>query len=609
MKENRKKIAIVAIAALVVLALVLELRSCSQQEQQSPENSVSVEQENNTPGPDADNDDKSSTGGGDRITTTPDPDASKDASGTTTDPKKDGTKTDGSGTKSDGTSTKPGGAGTKPGQDAETTPKPSSKTDPVQGTDYTVPNGLKGTAGNKLSTVSLGNSHLVWSNPNEIMSASKRLYKAKFVETSTKNEKIVWVAVTVTKTNPVKGTDYTIPTGLKGTAGNKLSTVSLGNSHLVWNNPNETLSTGKTLYEARFVETDTKNGITVKVKVTVQKDSGNGGGSDTTKTDPVEGTDYTIPTGLKGTAGNNLSTVSLGNSHLVWSNPNEVLAAGKTQYEAKFVGTSTKNEKIVLVTVTVTKANPVEGTDYTIPTGLKGTTGNKLSSVSLGNSNLVWSNPNETLTTGKTQYEARFIETDTKNGITVMVKVTVQKDSGNGEGDPGDTPGTNPGTPGTNPDAPAEDPDTPTTNPDTPGTNPGTPGTNPDTPGTNPDTPVEDPDKPTTNPDTPGTNPGTPGTNPDTPADDPEDPDIPVTNPEAPGTNPDTPATNPDAPAAKPDTPVTNPDAPITAPNTPATVPSAPTTSFDVPETDSSISKEEEQSSTIVEESEEEEAE
>ena len=207
MKENRKKIAIVAIAALVVLALVLGLRSCSQQEQQSPENSVSVEQENNTPGPDVDNDDKSSTGGGDRITTTPDPDASKDASGTTTDPKKDGTKTDGSGTKSDGTGTKPGGAGTKPGQDAETTPKPSGKTDPVQGTDYTVPNGLKGTAGNKLSSVSLSNSHLVWSNPNEILSASKRLYKAKFVETSTKNEKIVWVAVTVTKTNPVKGTD------------------------------------------------------------------------------------------------------------------------------------------------------------------------------------------------------------------------------------------------------------------------------------------------------------------------------------------------------------------------------------------------------------------
>ena len=170
MKENRKKIAIVAIAALVVLALIVAgLRGCSQQEQQGPDNSVSVEKENNTPGPDIDNGDNSSTGGGDKSTTTPAPDASEDASKTTTDTKKDDTKTDSSGKKPDETGTKPGGAGTKPGQDAETTPKPSGKTDPVQGTDYTVPNGLKGTAGNKLSTVSLGNSHLVWSNPNEFL--------------------------------------------------------------------------------------------------------------------------------------------------------------------------------------------------------------------------------------------------------------------------------------------------------------------------------------------------------------------------------------------------------------------------------------------------------
>ena len=607
MKENRKKIAIVAIAALVVLALIVAgLRGCSQQEQQGPDNSVSVEKENNTPGPDIDNGDNSSTGGGDKSTTTPAPDASEDASKTTTDTKKDDTKTDSSGKKPDETGTKPGGAGTKPGQDAETTPKPSGKTDPVQGTDYTVPNGLKGTAGNKLSTVSLGNSHLVWSNPNEILSASKRLYKAKFVGTSTKNEKIVWVAVTVTKTNPVEGTDYTIPTGLKGTSGNKLSSVSLGNSHLVWSNPNETLTTGKTQYEARFVETDTKNGITVKVKVTVQKDSGNGGGSDATKTDPVEGTDYTIPTGLKGTAGNKLSTVSLGNSHLVWSNPNGVLLAGKTQYEAKFVGTSTKNEKVVLVTVTVTKANPVEGTDYTIPTGLKGTSGNKLSSVSLGNSHLVWSNPNETLTTGKTQYEARFVETDTKNGITVMVKVTVQKDSGNGgdTGDP-DKPGTDPDKPATDPEKPATDPDKPATNPDTPAANPDAPATNPDTPVTNPDTPVANPDTPATNPDTPAANPDAPATNPDTPVTNPDtpaaNPDTPATNPDKPATNPDTPTMVPSAPSTNFDTPVTVPSMPTTIPSEPVTVPNTPVTSLDIPEMGANEPKEEQETEKVEE--------
>ena len=218
----------------------------------------------------------------------------------------------------------------------------------------------------------------------------------------------------IKKTAPISGIDYTVPTGLKGTVGNKLSTVSLGNSHLVWVNPDEELFMNKTQYEAKFEETDTKEELVVKVTVEVVKGI------------PIKGIDYTIPTELKGTVGNKLSTVSLGDSNLVWVNPDEELSMNKTQYEAKFVETDTKEELVVKVTVIVAKGVPVKGTDYTIPKDLNGIEGQKLSTVSLGNSHLVWVNPNEVLSMNKTQYKAKFVETDTKKEITVMVKVTVQ---------------------------------------------------------------------------------------------------------------------------------------------------------------------------------------
>ena len=227
----------------------------------------------------------------------------------------------------------------KPG--ISNTQKPIKKTAPISGIDYTVPTELKGTVGNKLSTVSLGNSHLVWVNPDEELFMNKTQYEAKFVETDTKEELVVKVTVEVVKGIPIKGIDYTIPTELKGTVDKKLSTVSLGDSNLVWVNPDEELSMNKTQYEAKFVETDTKEELVVKVTVKVVKGI------------PVKGTDYTIPTGLMGIVGNKLSTVSLGDSHLVWVNPDEELSMNKTQYEAKFVETDTRTEKIVVVTIQV----------------------------------------------------------------------------------------------------------------------------------------------------------------------------------------------------------------------------------------------------------------
>ena len=362
MTENRKKIAIIVIVVLAVLALLMSvvLRNPQQQETQDPIPSTDAGQETNQPNaiptnnPMGDESPKvempkpsaSITEPGSE-TESPEPSETVAPNVQNTRPGTTGNKPSGNGSKPERPTANPDPVSTDPGM--EETQNPTTKSDPVKGTDYTVPTGLKGTAGNKLSTVSLGNSNLVWSNPNEILSANKSQYEAKFVETDTKNEKVVVVAVTVTKATPIKGVDYTVPVGLKGTVGNKLSTVSLGNSNLVWSNPDEILSVSKSRYIAKFVETDTKNEKVVVVTVKV------------TKMNPVKGKDYTVPTGLKGIAGKKLSTVSLGNSNLVWSNPNEVLSVSKTRYEAKFVGTDTKNEITVMVKVTVQTASGENG--------------------------------------------------------------------------------------------------------------------------------------------------------------------------------------------------------------------------------------------------------
>ncbi|MCI9040056.1 MAG: hypothetical protein HFJ29_09485, partial [Clostridia bacterium] len=157
-------------------------------------------------------------------------------------------------------------------------PKPIVKTEPVEGVDFTIPTGLKGTADKKLSTVSLGNSHLVWSNPEQVMSENKLCYQAKFVETDTKSEKLVTISVQVSKkTEPVEGKDYTIPKELKGTDGQKLLTVSLQNSHLIWDNPNEVMTVKRTLYLAKFAETTTRSRkyVWLRIDVTQAANDGN----------------------------------------------------------------------------------------------------------------------------------------------------------------------------------------------------------------------------------------------------------------------------------------------------------------------------------------------
>lgn len=198
-----------------------------------------------------------------------------------------------------GTESKPNGSneGTQnPGTVPEepNVQEPVTKTDPVNGIDYVIPEGLTGIAGERLVTVYLrSTTHLVWVNPDEQLVKGKYCYQAKFTETSDKNEKIVTVSILVTeRTDPVKGVDYKIPTTLRGYAGNKLSSISLKGSGLVWKNPDEKLVSGKHEYEALFVKTQTKNEVTVLLKVTVwtassgNDDHGNGGGTTNPPVDP-----------------------------------------------------------------------------------------------------------------------------------------------------------------------------------------------------------------------------------------------------------------------------------------------------------------------------------
>ncbi len=335
MMKNRKKIAIVAIAALVVLTLIMSavLRGCSQEEQQDPTSSTGISQ-----GEDKQPND---------VTTKPGEDTKP---GENTKPGDEVQDTTPNETDSPGPNNNKPGETEKPGTGVEdpgttSTTQPVKKTDPENGVDYTIPTNLRGTAGDKLSTVSLGDSNLVWLNPDEKLSTNKSQYEAKFEETSTKNEKVVTVMITVCKETPMEGTDYTVPTNLKGIVGDKLSTVSLGDSNLIWVNPDEVLTTNKTRYEAKFEATDTKGELVINVTVTVSKKT------------PIKGTDYSVPTNLRGTAGSKLSTVSLGNSHLVWVKPNETLSIQKTEYEAKFVETDTMKEVTVMVKVTVQRAS------------------------------------------------------------------------------------------------------------------------------------------------------------------------------------------------------------------------------------------------------------
>ncbi|MDD6387387.1 immunoglobulin-like domain-containing protein [Lactobacillus equicursoris] len=218
------------------------------------------------------------------------------------------------------------------------------------------------------------------------------------------------VSVVVEKSTP----NYKTPSGLKSTYGSKLSSISLP-SGFKWDNPNATLDkVGQATYIATYDPDSSKYNAVKGIKITVDVAKAN--------------TSYTTPTGLKGTYGTRLSSVSLP-SGFKWDNPNATLdKVGQATYIATYDPDSSKYNAVknIKITVTVAKAKPVPPTVKT----LNAKSGAKLSSLKLP-AGYKWVNGNTVLKTIGTQaYKAIYNPDSSKyESITINLAVKVTKAS------------------------------------------------------------------------------------------------------------------------------------------------------------------------------------
>ncbi|MCI8641860.1 MAG: hypothetical protein HFJ59_08400, partial [Clostridia bacterium] len=281
------------------------------------------------------------------------------------------------------------------------------------------PEGLTGVSGNELSSVTLdAQTNLTWKVDTTVLSAVVETYTAVYAGNDEVEGTDVEVPVAVSKRAAVAGTDYEVPEDLTGVSGNVLSTVVLPeNTNLTWENGEEVLSAVKETYTAVYAGTDEVEGKEVEVPVAVSKRAA------------VAGTDYEIPEGLSGVSGNALSTVVLPeNTNLTWKVDTTVLSAVKETYAAVYAGNDEVEGTNVEVPVAVSKRAAVEGTDYNIPEGLSGVSGNALSTVVLPeNTNLTWKVDTTVLSAVVETYTAVYAGTDEVAGTNVEVPVAVSK--------------------------------------------------------------------------------------------------------------------------------------------------------------------------------------
>ena len=245
---------------------------------------------------------------------------------------------------------------------------------------YTAPTGLTATYGDKLSTVT---TQLPEGFEFENMTAETTVgnanaegndFTVKYIPEDTANYNIVEnipVKVVVEKANP----EYTTPTGLTATYGDKLSTVATQLPEgFAFENMTDKTTVGNANKEGndftvKYTPGDTANYNVVEhiaVKVIVAKARPN----------------VTAPTGLTATYGQTLANVK---SQLPerWSFIDEdtsVGNAGTNSFPVVYVPADRDNYEVVAdltVEIEVAKANPT----YTVPTGLKATYGDKLSTV------------------------------------------------------------------------------------------------------------------------------------------------------------------------------------------------------------------------------------
>ena len=202
---------------------------------------------------------------------------------------------------------------------------------------YAVPTGLTGTKGNKLSTVTLP-QNWEWKAPDTVMSeAGTKTFKAKFTPADTTNYNTVDnvdVTVEVSKDTPVL-TSIAVPTATTGLVytGSEQQGVPGG--------------TGYTLtgHKATNAKEDYK--ATATLKSGYKWSDGTTDAKEITWSIAKATPSYTVPTGLKGTKGNALSTVTLP-SNWAWVDGTTVMSAtGNQTFKAKFTPADTENYNTV----------------------------------------------------------------------------------------------------------------------------------------------------------------------------------------------------------------------------------------------------------------------
>ena len=124
------------------------------------------------------------------------------------------------------------------------------------------------------------------------------------------------MSVAVAKADP----SYEIPSGLKATYGDDLSSVQLP-AGFTWKSTGSVGNAGTNSFTAIYTPADTVNYNTVEVTVSVA----------VAKANPA----YTVPTGLTATEGDALSTITL-EGGFAWKDASEIFALDKTEYAATF---------------------------------------------------------------------------------------------------------------------------------------------------------------------------------------------------------------------------------------------------------------------------------
>ena len=215
--------------------------------------------------------------------------------------------------------------------------------------------------------------------------------------------------------------EYTVPTGLTATYGDKLSSVTLPDNWS-WKDAGDTSvgNAGENSFTAVY-EVSNYNAVEKTLTITVAKK------------DLSEG-EYTVPTGLTATYGDNLSSVALP-ENWSWNDGNQLVGnAGTNKFWATFNYDNTGNYNPVSLelSVEVSKADP----SYTLLADLKVTYGENISSVEFPtavNGKWSWAEGVDTASAitsdagTELKYNAVFTPEDTANYniITTEVNVTV----------------------------------------------------------------------------------------------------------------------------------------------------------------------------------------